>query len=346
MADISRQVRARIRSETRDSRWEEDRRAGEASTVQAKVSSDEKLDGIQVVETAQDGNTWYALATLQRSDLAAPGRTAMEESSKDAIDRMERLRMALAANRPQEAAEELSALDADRSKFLNGRESAALGEPDARSREFPLSAPVRDSFSRVLRTGLELSAPDTVVVSREHPESVVLDAKASWKGSPVADLDLELVGPGAKILAAGRTGSAGEAKLRPQQAAGDTWILRVRPGALAASERKIEVRWTGSVKTYRLSTDRSSLAWKTDLALALTRSGWTLDSIRGQSMSATLKTSPLGELDGMGGALVRYQVKAVLRLGDREITCNATASGSGADATIKAAVRKLDCPVP
>ena len=345
MADISRQVRARIRSDSRDSRWEEDRKSGEASTVQSRVNSDEKIDGIQVVATAQDGTTWYALATLQRSDLAAPGRTAMDEASRDARDRVDRLRAAIAANRPQEAAEELSALDADRGKFLNGRESAALGEPDARSEEFPLSAPVRDSFSRVLRNGLELAAPETLVVSREHPQSAVLLAKVSWKGSPVTDLDLELVGPGDKVLATGRTGATGEAKLQPQQASGDSWILRVKPGALASSQRKISVRWTGSVKTYRLAMDRSSQAWRNDLSAALVRSGWSLDSL-GQPLTATLKSTSLGELDGMGGALVRYKVKATLRVEGREITCDATASGSGQDATIRSAVRKLNCPVP
>lgn len=347
MADISRQVRARIRSEARDSRWEEDRKSGEASTVQSKVSSDEKIDGIQVVETAQDGTTWYALATLQRSDLAGPGRAAMNEAARDANDRVARLRAAIAANRPQEAAEHLSALDADRQKFLGGRESAALGEPDARSEEFPLSAPVRDSFASVLRTGLEISAPETLSVSREHPESAVVDAKVSWRGAPVAELELELAGPGDKILATGRTGSAGRAKLRLQQAAsGDAWILRIRPGAFGSDERKIAVRWTGAVKTYRLSTDRSSQTWKSDLAQALAKSGWALDSLRGQPLSATLKATSLGELDGMGGALVRYEVKATLRADGRDIRCAATASGSGADATIRSAVRKLDCPVP
>jgi hypothetical protein len=346
MADISRQVRARIRSESRDSRWEEDHRSGEASTVQSKVSSDEKIDGIQVVETAQDGATWYALATLQRSDLAAPGRTSMEEASRDARDRMERLRTAIAANRPQEAAEQLSALDADRRKFLNGRESAALGEPEIRSQEFPLSAPVRDSFSGVLRSGLELSAPETLSVSREHPESAVLAVKVSWRGSPVSDLDLELVGPGAKVWATGRTGSNGEASLRPQQTTGDSWTLRVRPGALAASERKITVRWTGSVKTYRLSMDRSAQPWRNDLSLALSRAGWGLDSLHGQSLPATLMTASLGELDGMSGTVVRYRVKAVLRVDGHEISCTATASGADKDSAIQGAVRKLDCPVP
>jgi hypothetical protein len=270
----------------------------------------------------------------------------MDEASRDARDRVDRLRAAIAANRPQEAADQMSALDTDRRKFMDGRESAALGEPEARSEEFPLSAPVRDSFSRVLRAGMVLSAPDTVVVSREHPEAAVLEVKATWNGAPVSGLDLELLGPDAKVLAAGRTASAGEARLRPRQASGDSWTLRIRPGALSADERKIPVRWTGAVKTWRLSTDKSAQAWRNDLSSALVRSGWALDSLHGQPLSATVKQTSLGELDGMGGPLVRWEIKATLRLDGRVVTCAATASGDSQQAAIRSAVRKLDCPVP
>jgi len=346
MADISRQVRARIRSSTSDSRWEEGGRSGESATDQDNVKSDEQIAGIQIVQTAQDGATWYALATLERSDLAAPGRAAMDAAASDAVDRIKRLRAALNSSHPQEAAEQLSALDMDRRKFQDGRDQAALGEPQARSREFPLSAPVRDSFARVLRTGLKLEGPDTVEVSRDHPESATLAARASWNGAPVSDMVLELDGPGGAVLANGRTDTSGRVVLHPKSGGGDSWTLRTQPGALSSEPRKVAVRWTGTVKSFRLKLAPASETWRIDLAKALARSGWSLDEGSGRTLSATLKTTAKGELDGMAGALLRYEVGLVLDAEGRQTSCTATAAGSTSDAAIRAAVSRLNCPAP
>jgi hypothetical protein len=346
MADISRQVRARIRSSTSDSRWEEGGRSGEAATDQDNVKSDEQIAGIQIVQTAQDGATWYSLATLERADLAAPGRAAMDAASADAVDRVKRLRAALNSSHPQEAADQLSALDVDRRKFQDGREEAALGEPQARSQEFPLSAPVRDSFSRVLRTGLKLEAPDTLEVSRDHPESATLAAKASWNGAPVSDLGLELDGPGGAVLANGRTEASGRVVLHPKSGSGDSWTLRTQPGSLSSETRKIIVRWTGTVKSFQLKLAPASETWRSDFAKALARSGWSLDEGAGRILSATLKTTAKGELDGMDGSLLRYEVAATLDADGHQTSCTATAAGSTADVAIRAAMRRLNCPAP
>ena len=346
MADISRQVRARIRSSTSDSRWEEGGRSGESATDQDNVKSDEQIAGIQIVQTAQDGATWYALATLERSDLAAPGRAAMDAASDDAVDRIKRLRAALNSSHPQEAAEQLSALDLDRRKFQDGREEAALGEPQARSQEFPLSAPVRDSFSRVLRTGLKLEVPDTVEVSRDHPDAATLSAKASWNGTPVADLALELDGPGGAVLANGRTDASGRVLLHPKSGGGDSWTLRTQSGSLASEPGKVAVRWTGTVKSFQLKLAPASETWRNDLSKALARSGWSLDEGAGRILSVSLKTTAKGELDGMAGALLRYEVKAGLDAEGHQTTCTATAAGATPDAAIRAAVNRLNCPAP
>jgi len=346
MADISRQVRARIRSSTSDSRWEEGGRSGESATDQDNVKSDEQIAGIQIVQTAQDGGTWYSLATLERSDLAAPGRAAMDAASNDAVDRVKRLRAALNSSHPQDAADQLSALDVDRRKFQDGREEAALGEPQARSQEFPLSAPVRDSFSRVLRAGLKLEGPDTLEVSRDHPEGATLSARALWNGAPVADLALELDGAGGAVLANGPTDASGRVVLHPKSGGGDSWTLRTQSGSLSAEPRKIAVRWTGTVKSFRLKLAPGSEAWRADLSKALARSGWSLDEGASRVLSATLKPTAKGELDGMDGALLRYEVKAALDAEGHQTSCTATAAGSTADAAIRAAVNRLNCPAP
>jgi hypothetical protein len=346
MADISRQVRARIRSSTSDSRWEEGGRSGESATDRNNVKSDEQIAGIQIVQTAQDGSTWYALATLERSDLAAPGRAAMEAASNDAVDRVKRLRAALNSNRPQDAADQLSALDVDRRGFQDGRDEAALGEPQARAEEFPLSAPVRDSFFRVLRTGLKVEGPDTVVVSRNHSEPVAVAANATWNGAPVADLGLELDGPDGTKLASGRTDSSGKVLLHPGSGSGETWTLRTQPGPLFSASKKIAVRWTGSVPSYRLDLAAGSEPWRQDLSKALARRGWSLDDGSDRVLSATLKTAAKGELDGMDGALLRYEVKASLEADGHQSSCTATAAGSTSDAAIRAALNRLNCPAP
>jgi len=346
MADISRQVRARIRSSTSDSRWEEGGRSGESATDRNNVKSDEQIAGIQVVQTAQDGQTWYALATLERSDLAAPGRAAMDAASKDAVDRLKRLRAALMSNRPQDAADQLSALEADRRKFQDGRDEAALGEPQARTEEFPLSAPVRDSFSRVLRTGLRVDGPDTVDISRNHPETASLAAKASWSGAPVADLGLELDGPDGTVLATGRTDSSGRVLLHPGPGSGDNWTLRTQSGLLFSASKKVAVRRTGTIPSYRLELAAGSEPWRQDFSKALARSGWSLDDASDRVLSASLKPTAEGELDGMDGALLRYEVKASLDAAGRRSSCTATAAGSSADAAIRAAVNRLNCLAP
>jgi hypothetical protein len=61
---------------------------------------------------------------------------------------------------------------------------------------------------------------------------------------------------------------------------------------------------------------------------------------------ATVKTSAKGELDGMDGALLRYEVKAGLDAEGHQTSCTATAAGSTADAAIRAAVNRLNCPAP
>jgi len=346
LADVSRQVRARVRSNVRDSHWEDDGRVGDASSSQSNVRTDEKFDGIQVVESAQDGATWYALATLDRSTLAAPGRAAMDEATKDAIDRIARVRLAIVAHRPQEASEELSALSADRAKFLDGRDRAALGELSALSEEFPLSAPVRDSFQRVLRAGLELSAPDTVAVSRERPDTAQWNAEVRWKGAPVAELDLELRGVGGKVLAQARTDSRGQAHFHPQGVSGKSLTLRVRPGLLASAERIVALRWTGAVRSYRLSPDQAAQTWRTELSQALDRSGWILDQGSQRKLVAVLKTTSKGRIEGLGDPVVRMEAKVSLQAGEREISCAATGFGPDETEATRAAVRKLDCPAP
>lgn len=344
MADISRQVRARIRSSTRDSRWEEADGAGEASSVQSEVRSDERIDGIRFVQQSEDGGTWYALATLDRADLAAPGRAAMSESVKEGLDRASRLRDAVRDGRFRDAVDALGALGSARRRFLDAREQAALGEPDARAEEFPVAAAVLDSFQGVVAGSLELSAPESLQLSREAAEPAKVPVRITWRGKALPGSGLELSDASGKVLARENSDDRGEAVLRPSGTAPGPWFVRVRPGAIPPVERRIEVRWTGQARSWRLRLATGSETWRTEVERAVERNGWDLSTDRGQILTATLKPVAKGSLEGMSGTVYRMEARLLLASGGKETTCASTATGSSETEAVRAALRKLDCP--
>ena len=343
MGDVSRQVRARIRSDSRDSRWEEDGRAGEASSVRSDVRSDERIDGIQVVQQTQDGALWYAMAVLDRSALAAPGRSAMAEAARDGLERSKQLREAIQGGRLHAASDELSAILAAKRRYSDARDKAALGEPGALSESFPLSPAVLDSLARELRTSLLLVAPDTVQVPRDAPASALVPVRANWRGFPVGDLDLELVDAAGRSLAHARTDSRGEAVLHPALATAAPWSIRAPDADPAWPERKLSVRWTGAARNWKISGDSTAGAWREEVERALARSGWSLDPVRGQSLSAALSIRPKGTLEGVSGTVHRVGIRLELGAKGRESTCEASSIGATDEEAVRSALRKLDC---
>lgn len=340
IADIAHQVRARIKSDTRNLISEGDGKSEESSSARSSLKADERLEGVKVVESARDGETWYTLAVLERSTLAAPGRAEMEKAEAETNDRLPRIRAALQQARVQAAAEELAAVEKARRRFVDGQKSAALGEPDALQEEFPLSQPVRDSFQRELRAGLKISSPDSVRAggpATEIPVSVV------WKGAPAADLELELSGRDGKVLGQTRTGEDGRAVFAVADLRAQLLSIRFRSSALPSTTRNLLAVRDGSDLPHRLVLDPSSSPWRAEISDVLLRSGWRLDA-RGAPLAVSLRAEKQGEISGFSGNLVRMRVQLTLQGSQGETSCSANFADSDPEKAVRAALRKLDCP--
>lgn len=342
IADIAHQVSVRVKSDTRNLLTEDGGKADESSSARSVLKADERLEGVRIVESAQDGGTWYALAILERSALAAPGRAEMEKAAAEASDRIPRVRAALAESRVQEAVDELSSIERARRRFTDGQKSASLGEPDALREEFPLSQPVRDSFQREIVSGLRIQAPDTI---RAGGARTVVPVAVSWRGTPVGDLDLELSGRDGSVVSEARSGPDGRALFVVQQLRAQPLAIRARSSSLSSVTRSLTAAKAGGDHPFRLVLDATSSGWRKEITDALVRSGWRLED-RGSALTVSLKTEKQGEISGFSGTLVRMRVQLTFQVSGSESSCSSIHADSDPDAAVKAAIRKLDCPEP
>ncbi len=357
MADVVRQVKSRVKSTSEDERWEASsssagKSRGESSWSGAKIQASEEITGIQIAETAQDGKIWYALAVLDRSAFAAPGRTAMREAEADGQSRWEQAFQAVDKKRPVEALQALRLVEGSRSRFLSGRERAALGEPDALSESFSLGATRVDSLRREIVRGLELRRSiDSIEAGsdRNWPSSAGLSIR--FRGVPVAGVEVELASPTGQVLGTAKTDSNGFAAVGPTTYPATTstgwsrWSLRpkldVRPPAelglwvrLSGSSAKVRLDWSGSVAPEQVSLVKIRLA----------ASGWTIDSAHGTRLAARLSTTSKGEIQGFSGPLKRMEAR--LTLSREAARCEATGVGTGPteDKAVAAAIERMSFP--
>lgn len=343
IADIAHQVRVRVRSNTRDFHSEDNGRTDESSSSRSALKADEQLDGAQVVESARDGDTWYALATLERATLAAPHRAEMDKASSEASDRLARARVALSSGRLQEAGDELRAIERARRRFEDARTDASLAQPEAAREEFPLSAPVRDSLQRAMRDGLRISAPDTLILRAGKPQELVVDV--TWKGAPAEGLDVEAAGRDGRAIAQATTDEKGRARIALPAGFAKPVAVRFSSSSLPPVERAVVIRREGADASYRLALDPSASPWAQPIADALARSGWNL-SDKGRPLAVSAKILDLGQISGFSGSLAQRKVQLLLRTPDGESTCSSVFADSDPDAAIRTALRKLDCPLP
>jgi hypothetical protein len=356
MADVVRQVKSRVKSTSEDERWEASSSSsgnsrGESSWSGAKVQASEEITGIQIAETAQDGKIWYALAVLDRSAFAAPGRTAMREAEADARSRWAEAIQAVGQKRPVEALQALRLVEASRSRFQSGRERASLGEPDALSESFSLDAPRTDSLRREIVRGLELRRSiDSVETGpdRNWPSDAGLSVR--FRGAPIAGIEVELASSG-QILGTAKTDSNGFAAVRPttQPATTSTgwarWSLRprldVRPAAelglwvrLSGSEARVRLDWNGTIAPEQALRVRNRLA----------AAGWMIEASKGTRIEATLSTASKGEIQGFSGPLKRMEAKLVLSRGDARCETSGVGTGPSEDKAVAAAIDRLSLP--
>ena len=354
MADVVRQVKSRVKSTSEDERWEASSSSagnsrGESSWSGAKVQASEEITGIQIAETAQDGKIWYALAVLDRSAFAAPGRAAMREAESDARSRWAEATRAVDKKRPVEALQALRLVEIARSRFLSGRERAALGEPDALSESFSLGAPRTDSLRREIVRGLELGRPiDSVETGPDRNWPADAGLVVRFRGAPVAGLEVDLASPTGQVLGTAKTDSNGFAAVRPTTDPSTTstgwsrWSLRprldVRPSAelglwvrVSGSSAKIRLDWNGTLPPEQASLVKNRLA----------AGGWNIDPLHGARITARLSTAIKGEIQGFSGPLKRMEAKLVLSRG--QARCEATGIGTGPseEKAVAAAIERL-----
>lgn len=357
MADVVRQVKSRVKSTSEDERWEASSSSagnsrGESSWSGAKVQASEEITGIQIAETAQDGKIWYALAVLDRSAFAAPGRTAMREAESDAQSRWAEANLAVDKKRPVEALQALRLVEISRSRFLSGRERAALGEPDALSESFSLEAARTDSLRREIVRGLELRrSVDSVETGPDKNWPAGAGISVRFRGVPVAGVEVELASPTGQILGTAKTDSDGFAAVRPTATPTTTstgwsrWSLRpkldVRPAAelglwvrSSGSEAKIRLDWSGPVAAEQVSRVGNRLA----------AAGWSLDPAKGTRIDARLSTSAKGEVQGFSGPLKRMEAKLVLSRGDARCETSGVGTGPTEEKAVAAAIDRLAFP--
>lgn len=357
MADVVRQVKARVKSTSEDERWEASsssagKSRGESSWSGAKVQASEEITGIQIAETAQDGKIWYALAVLDRSAFAAPGRTAMREAEADAQSRWIEARQAVDQKRPTEALQALRLVEVSRSRFVSGRERASLGEPDALSESFTLGASRTDSLRREIVRGLELSRSiDSVEAGadRNWPSDAGLVVR--FRGAPVSGIEVDLASPTGQVLGTAKTDSNGFAAVRPTTEPSTTstgwsrWSLRpkldVRPPAelglwvrLSRSSARIRLDWSATVPPEQASLVKNRLA----------ASGWSIDSIRGTRITARLSTSIKGEIQGFSGPLKRMEARLVLSRNEARCETSGVGTGPTEEKAVAAAIDRLAFP--
>jgi hypothetical protein len=354
MADVVRQVRARVKSTSEDEHWEasssnKGRSKGESSFTGAKVLASEEIAGIQVAETAQDDKIWYALAVLDKSDFAAPGRTAMREAEADGRDRLAAAFDALDGRRPLEALDALSRIEAARSKYNSGRDRAALGEAEVLTESFAIAQALVDSLRREVARGFEM---------RRLVDSIEIGADKNWpssagiavrfRGSPVVDLDVDLAGPSGQILGTGRTDTAGFAAVHPTTVPAATnsswsrWSLRPRLDLRPAAELGLMVRIVSSSVRIRLEWAGSARQETKDLVKnRLAALGWTLDPYKGAGLKAQLFESAKGEVAGFSETLKRREVKLVLTRGGARIEATGLGTGSTDAKAVENAINKI-----
>lgn len=357
MADVVRQVKSRVKSTSEDERWEASsssagKSRGESSWSGAKVQASEEITGIQIAETAQDGKIWYALAVLDRSAFAAPGRAAMREAETDGQSRWTEALQAVDQRHPSEALQALRLVDGCRSRFVSGRERASLGEPDALSESFSLGASRTDSLRREIVRGLELRrSMDSVEagVDRNWPSGAGLSVR--FRGAPAVAVEVELASPTGQVLGTAKTDSNGFAALRPTTypAATSTgwsrWSLRPKLDVRPPAELGLWVRLSGSSARIRLDWNGSVPVEKASLVkIRLAASGWTIDSAHGTRLAARLSTTSKGEIQGFSGPLKRMEVR--LDLARDGARCEATGVGTGPteEKAVAAAIERLSFP--
>jgi hypothetical protein len=357
MADVVRQVRARVRSTSEDEHWEASsttagRERGESSWTGAKVKASEEVAGIQVVETARDGKTWYALAVLDRSAFAAPGRAGMREADADARQRWSTATEASAGKRPMEALQDLRQIEVDRSRFQSARERAALGEPDALDESFPIARTRSDSLRREVARGFHFRrAKDSIEAGADRiwPDSAGLSVE--FLGSPVAGLEVDLVDPSGRILGTAKTDSTGFAAPTParmpttNQAGWSRWTLRPRLDLRPSAEIDLAVRIAGSTVRIRLdwtdSIDSGSIESVED---RLNSAGWTIDRREGTPVAARLQISHKGETQGFSGSLHRVEARLVLSRKSARVECAGVGTGRSVELASKNALERMSIP--
>jgi hypothetical protein len=357
MADVVRQIRSRVKSTSEDEHWEASssqvgRTKGETSWTGSKVQAAEEITGIQIAETAQDGRVWYAMAVLDKSAFAAPGRAAMREAETEGRERLAGAIDGLNQRHPVEALDALARVEIARSKFNTGRDRAALGETDALSESFPISQTQVDSLRREVARGLELRRRvDSVEVGADKNWPAAAGLGVRFRGVPVAGLDVDLVGPTGQILGTNRTDSSGFAPVHPGQLPTTTnsgwsrWSLRprleLRPGAeiglmvkMVSSSTRIRLDWVGSVDLEPRELVRNRLA----------ANGWTLDATKGVPIKAQLSKSPKGEVAGFSETLKRWEVRLVLIRGAVRYEATGLGTGNTDAKAVENAIAKLAFP--
>lgn len=357
MADVVRQVKSRVKSTSEDERWEVSSSSagntrGESAWSGAKVQASEEIAGIQIAETAQDGKIWYALAVLERAAFAAPGRTAMREADADAQARLKAAVESIGNRRPLDALDALRQVEANRSKFDNGRDRAALGEPDALQESFSIQRATVDSLRREMARGFEFRRSiDSVEVGADRiwPTSAGLSVK--FRGLAVTGLDVDLSGPNGQNLGTARTDSTGFAAVRPATVPATNttgwsrWSLRprldLRPSAelalmvrVGGSQKKIHLDWSGA------STSAQRLLVKNRLEAA----GWSIDQTKGSELAAQLFVVSKGEVQGFSDALKRYEAKLVLTRGSARCEAVGVGTASTDEKAVANAIERINLP--
>lgn len=358
MADVVRQIRARIRSTSEDEHWESSSTTdgptrGESSFTGAKLKATEEVAGIQIAETARDGKTWYALAVLDRSAFAAPGRTGMREAEADAGQRWSAATEAILFKRPVEALEDLRRIEVDRFRFHAARERAALGEPDALGRSFPISRTRTDSLRREVVRGFHFRrVTDSVVAGPDKtwPDSTGL--VVGFQGSPVGGVEVDLVDPSGQILGSAKTDSNGFARLVPNRMptapspGWSRWSLRPRLDLRPAAEIGLAVRREGSNLPVRLdwADTTTSPAWRDLVGERLQSAGWTLDPRVGTTLVARLQINPKGAVQGISGSVHRTEARLSLSRQSAQIECIGVGTGGTPDLATRSALERMSIP--
>lgn len=357
MADVVRQIRSRIRSTTEDERWEssssaDGRGRGESSFTGAKVRASEEVEGIQIAETARDGKTWYALAILERSAFAAPGRTAMREAESDARARWDAAVDAVGKKRPREALDALRRIAADRSLFLEARDRAALGEPDALGESFALPEARTDSLRREIARGFRF---------RRLRDSVVAGADQSWPdstglaveftGAPVSGLEVDLLDPSGRIAGTAITDSNGCAAPRPSQPSSTLspgwarWAFRPRLELHPSPELGLSVRWMASLARVRLEwLDSTDAATRTVVENRLSEAGWLFDPGAENTLAARLRFSPKGDVQGFSGSLHRIEARLSLSRNTARVEAVGVGTGGTTELAARNALERITIP--